>query len=58
MKKGKRLKENKLTISDIDEYCNSVEETLTKIYKRCSSKENKKRKKKELVYCMEDAMYY
>lgn len=58
MKKEKRLKEKGLTKSDIDLYCKSVEETLTKIYERCRTKESKKRTKKEQVYCMEDILYY
>ncbi len=58
MKEEKRLKGKKLKESDIDEYCKGVEQTLTKIYKRCGNKKSRKKTKKELVYCLEDIMYY
>ena len=58
MKKEKSLKGKGFTKSDIDLYCKSVEETLTKIYDRCSAKESKKRKKNDLVHSLEDILYY
>ena len=58
MKKEIRLKGKGFTKSDIDLYCKSVEETLTKIYDRWSTKESKKGKKKDNVYCLEDVLYY
>ena len=58
MAKEKRLYERKLKDSDIDEYCSSVEKTLTQIKERKHPEENRKKTRKEIVYCLEDVLYY
>lgn len=53
MRKTKRFKNKRLTEADIDLYCRSVEEVLTKIHdrsiKKGKTKQNKVTEEEELV---------
>jgi hypothetical protein len=46
MKNRKRFKNKQMTDTEIEIFCQSVDEVLTKIKDRCGAKEKKKQKKK------------
>jgi hypothetical protein len=47
MRKQKRFRNKRLTDADIDLYCRSVEEVLTKIHVRSSTKKGKAKQNKK-----------
>ena len=58
MKKRKRAKNKQLTDTEIDQFCQSVEDVLTKIKDRTPPKKSKKPKKEDLSTFDKDILTY
>jgi hypothetical protein len=56
MKNQKRFKDRLITDTEIETYCQGVDEILTKINNRCSPKKKKKRKDEDAMTLDEELM--
>ena len=56
MKNQKRFKNKQMTDTEIEIYCQGVDEILTRIKDRCGNKERKKRKDEDVMPSEEELM--